>query len=134
MVNSNTESDVKERGNDSSEQSSDDRRRHERYVFRADVHVTEFSPDGRALGTWACQTIDISRSGMALVSRRMVYAGRSLCVEFVVGEQSSPTIFHGVVRHAGYQEGVGHILGIEFTPLPNSHGTHQWLTNRGEAS
>jgi hypothetical protein len=97
---------------------SSDMRRHGRVGLTRPAIAVELDPDGAPLAPWTVQTFDLSRSGLGLLSRRMVHVGRYLVVEVVGAGKERQTVLFGVVRQCRYEEGRGYMVGLEFKQLP----------------
>lgn len=106
-----------------------DHRRHERKALSREALVTELLPNGSLGNTWQCQTADLSRSGMGVVSRRMVHAGTNVFIR-VAGRPGEPLF--GTVMHFRYLKDGTHLLGIQFATPPARRSIQEWLhANRG---
>jgi len=81
------------------------------------VVVTQLDKGGTPRDSWSCRTRDIGRGGIGLVSRRMVHENQRVLVRIATGHQKEPRVLSGVVRHSGYRQGVGYVLGIAFAPV-----------------
>lgn len=99
-------------------------RDHLRVSYTADIKVTEIDVHGRSQGTWMCKTSDLSRSGIGLISRRLVHIGREMLLELET--DTGKRLLCGVVRHCAYCEGVGHAIGIEFTNPEDNPVIKRW--------
>lgn len=109
-------------GVDASEQSTaaKDRRAYERCRMCRTVRVTEITAEGEHGVTWNCQAVDLSRGGMGLRSRRMVYVGTGLIVEVTDGQGLVHRVLYGIVRQTRYAPGEGYAIGLQFEKLPDS--------------
>lgn len=79
-----------------------------------------------------CEVFDISRSGVGIRCRKMMYAGRRVFVIIPTGEDSPPRILYGDIRYARYAERGLYHVGIKFMPVPTSHGIKDWLAEQAE--
>lgn len=100
-----------------------DRRRWPRTDLHTTITVTELDRKGQPSGSWTCTTLNISRGGLAISSRRMVHEDRHLLVEFPAGPKRPPRRLGGVVRHNRCDQG-RYIIGIEFEPVPSPVPSH----------
>jgi hypothetical protein len=114
-----------------SEQTTDnqDLRRHDRVGLTRPAIAVELDRDGSPLAPWTVQTFDLSRSGLGLLSRRMVHVGRYLVVEIIGSGKERQTVLFGVVRQCRYEEGKGYMLGLEFKQVPVGTLLGRYLNN-----
>mgnify|MGYP001008499006 FL=1 len=110
------------------------RRAHPRHGFDRTATAAELDESGIPGPSWTCRVFDLSRSGLGIRSRRMVYTGRLLLIEVHDGTQDRPRVFCGMVRQSRYEASEGHILGIQFWPLPKSAAIEQWIHDRANAA
>lgn len=103
-------------------------RDHARVKYQVEAKVTEIDMHGRPQGTWLCKTSDLSRSGIGLISRRLVHIGRHMLLELETA--TGTRVLYGVVRHCAYCEGLGHTIGIEFTKPEDNPTLKHWLNTR----
>lgn len=83
-------------------------------------------------------TVDISRSGMGLISNSMVHEGRRILIE-VGAVKPGPggsagtrgKLLCGTVRHMVYEPGRGYTFGIELGSLPKSSEMRLWMHKQG---
>ncbi len=104
-------------------------RKHERAPMRAPgaVHeVDELSMIG--LGV-ECVVSDLSRSGVAIVTRRPIIKERRVLVVLAIGGRKKAMF--GVVRNVEYVEGGQHKVGIEFAPPPGAKVFQEGLATLG---
>lgn len=85
--------------------------------------VTEFGP-GEG---WPCETLDLSRGGVGLITKRMLYPGQRAVV--AIRKAASPTVLFGAVRHVRYVPGRGHVVGLCFEAMPAK--VADWCASRG---
>lgn len=93
------------------------RRDHPRVPLNAVVLMHEMNGPLTAGLPWECQAVDISRSGIGLRSRRMLYDGRRVMVAFRVPGQAVRVVF-GVVRYSRYDAGGFYRVGVRFAAPP----------------
>ena len=118
--------DRKEPAGDRSARATANRRQFERVDCRTPARVwllNEFNAIGQ---DWDCVVVDLSRGGVRIISKRMVYAGQTVLVE-VRPKGSAPKRLGGVVRACTYREGEGYCLGVQFAPLPAGDEIEAWL-------
>lgn len=94
------------------------------------VLLTEWDGAGALSVAWEARTLDISRGGVGLVSRRMVHVGRGLLIEISGRHQEPSRLLYGVVRNVRYEPGIGNVLGVQFEPIPEAEAIAEWLRNR----
>jgi hypothetical protein len=109
------------------------RRAHTRFKIAVTVKVTELSETGTPSASWECTTIDVSRGGLGLTSKRMAYDGRGVLIEVPPAARLGARLLHGTVRSCVYVEGQGYRLGVQFSKLPDTPAVRSWLLKHGLA-
>lgn len=109
------------------------KRQHERqHVGLEGAVAFEHAPEEVPLEGIPCEVFDISRSGVGIRSRKMMYAGRRVFVVIPTGEEGAPRILYGDIRYARYAERGLYHVGVKFMPVPTSHGIKDWLSEQSE--
>jgi len=104
------------------------RRRNGRFHLTGKLTLFEADPAGQPIGELECTAGDISRSGIGLRSRRMLYPGRNVFV--VVPTPGGNRVLYGLVRHCRYLEGRGcYHIGIALLDLPTSLYIKTWAAS-----
>lgn len=81
-----------------------------------------------ASGPIACQTHDISRGGISVYTKRMIHAGRLVCVRIDPPEgDGEPKLLIGVVKACRYDDEGLYISGIQFETPKNDGRLQAWL-------
>lgn len=104
-------------------------RRHERVAFLHPMTLHELGASGQPGSEEECMGVDLSRSGIAVRTKRLVQPGTSVIILLRLANVKSRAFF-GVVRHARYVE-EEHQLGVEFGPAPTDRRVLAWLKRRG---
>lgn len=107
----------------------DSRRQHSRRLFDHEVLVFEVDRGHVQKPGVSCRARDISRSGIALRCKRMIYAGRCVLVRLELPERGV-RVLYGVVRHARYDDAGLYHLGVEFERIPESSEIQMWLRDQ----
>jgi hypothetical protein len=107
------------------------RRKHARHTMEIHVEVFELGDGGVPVREWSCRTMDISRGGLGLTSDRMVHRGRLLLLVMPDATGKGKRVMCGEVRSTAYEAGRGHVLGVEFTKMPESSALLAWRKSRG---
>jgi len=111
-----------------------DRRTHARHELDRTAIASELDDYGVPGPSWECRVFDLSRSGLGVHSRRMVYTGRLLLIELRDQGSSHPRVLCGMVRQSRYEPKEGHIFGVQFWPMPKSAAVEQWIHDRTRAA
>ncbi len=101
---------------------------HARRAVKAAVAVIVVDEHGHPGREHSCQTLDLSRGGVGILSPRLLCPGQS-CI--VVISANDPAAAFGTVRHVRYVPGRGHVMGLQFAPMPDSLRASGWLEARG---
>jgi hypothetical protein len=104
-------------------------RRHERLNFAVKVMLYELASDNVPGAPAGGESVDLSRSGIGVRSRRMYYKDRVVLVRIPL-RYGGAYFKCGVVRSAVYAaDGMYHI-GIEFTAMPGGEALAGWMRAR----
>lgn len=80
----------------------------------------------------SCEVFDISRSGIGVRCRRMMYAGKGVFVRLAAtADGACPAMLYGEVRYSRYAERGLYHIGIKFVPIPHTHVIKVWLEQQG---
>jgi rRNA maturation protein Nop10 len=96
-----------------------DRRRHPREPLCVSAMLIELDERDVPGVPAECQTLDISRSGIGVQTRRMSPAGRRVWVGLQASSGGRPRWLYGIVRRSSYAEGGEYHVGIEFAAPPS---------------
>lgn len=102
-------------------------RRYERKPLSREALVTELLGNGSLGQPWHCQTMDLSRGGMALVSRRMVRVGTNLFIHLEGTGSTRTEPLYGTVMHFRYLKDGTHLLGVQFGTPPVRRSIQEWM-------
>lgn len=97
----------------------EDRRLHRRVAFRTRVSVFEVDDAGARTSHVACETLNLSKSGIGLLARRMFYRGRRMVIRVQLPGGRTRSLF-GEVRYSRYADGGRYHVGVRFCPPPGS--------------
>ncbi len=106
------------------------RRLHERRTIAATAFVYEIDEHGEIVAGFGCETIDISRSGLGLRSRRMVHTGMRVVVQLLLTGGASK-VLHGCVRYSRYDAKGNYHIGVRFESFPICTTARQRLRAEG---
>lgn len=109
---------------------TNNKRRHERTAFTAQVQVFEIDDSGAVVSSGVdARAFDLSRGGIGLHARRMYYAKARVAL-LIPRTAEGPRILAGVVRYSRYlDKGLYHI-GVEFRALPTTLVFTNWMQAR----
>ncbi|MCB9846581.1 MAG: hypothetical protein H6811_11430 [Phycisphaeraceae bacterium] len=102
------------------------------YRFVMDLDVTELDDRGRPGPQWVCRSQELSRSHVVIVSRRMVYPGRTLVLA-VHKVDDTPTILCGCVITCEYAEEGLCRIDIDLRPVPKTESLDRWVRSQTAA-
>lgn len=105
-------------------------RAHPRMSMVRTISVIEFNDRGEPAGVSEAQSVDISRGGMAFVSRRLYHVGRNLLIEIRKPGECIPTFLYGTVRHSSYTPGKGHMVGLMLAVIPETQPILDFVAQR----
>lgn len=108
------------------------RRRHDRRDFAVGVLVHELNSEHVPGKGHPAESVDLSRSGIGVRSRRMYYTGTA--VVLIIKLKSENRVKCGVVRTSRYAGGGMYQSGIEFTHTPPGARLHAWLEAHPESN
>jgi len=92
-----------------------ERRRHPRTQLRLMLHGIRLDPDGGDVQN-TLEMVDISRSGIGVISDRWLYKGQKIALTIPShGQKGRKSIFATVVRCQKVNE--GYRVGLEFDPV-----------------
>ncbi|TVQ62576.1 MAG: hypothetical protein EA378_04410 [Phycisphaerales bacterium] len=108
------------------------RERFDRFALRAEIRVTELEADGSPGPTFQALGVNLSRSGIAFSSKRMVHEGRGVFVQVVTLHASGaqPRIMFGYVKRCAYEAGRGYVVGVQFAAAPMHPAVSAWLAEQ----
>lgn len=109
-------------------------RRNARKTMARKAVATEVLPGGAIGVSWPCRTLDLSRGGLGLISRRLLPPGASILlrIEGSSGRLGDP--IYCAVMHVDYLVEGEHRLGVEFRPTPAGQAVQEWVrANRAAA-
>lgn len=109
-----------------SEQVQSTQRQHERVEMTCAAEVFPVADLTPGEG-WPCETLDLSRGGVGLVCKRMLYPGQQALVVLRTG--AAFTALFGAVRHVRYVPGRGHVVGLRLETMPDRLAA--WCAGRG---
>lgn len=101
------------------------RRRHDRLDFAARVLVHELNSEHVPGRSHPAESVDLSRSGIGVRSKRMYYTGTE--VVLIIQLKAEKRVKCGVVRSSRYAGNGMYQSGIEFTHTPPGARLHAWL-------
>lgn len=107
------------------------RRRHDRAEFAVCVLVHELNSEHVPGKGHPAESVDLSRSGIGVRSKRMYYAGTA--VVLIIQLKNEKRVKCGVVRTSRYSGGGLYQSGIEFTHTPPGARLHAWLDAHPES-
>lgn len=108
------------------------KRSHERQELITSAVMYEFDDHGDIGAGFARETIDISRSGMGIRSRRMAHAGRCVIIRVKLATEEQ-RVFFGRVRYSRYDARGQYHIGIRFENRPTGSTVRRWLRQEGLA-
>jgi hypothetical protein len=91
------------------------------------IELDSFDAPGQP---FPCTVLNVSRGGIGLCVIRMIHLERRVFVEVMGNPGDRPRLFFGTVKQVRYVEGQGHIVGIQFEPIPSSTPVAKWLSRR----
>lgn len=94
-----------------------ERRQHERHAYHQLVILTLLTPDGKPQITAQATGVDISKGGLCLDSRTMLYPG-AIGIARLPKSNGESTIVGIQVRHCRYIGNMTHRSGLRFIALP----------------
>lgn len=90
----------------------------------------EIDAHGSPQAGWNCQSVDISRSGIGLRSRRMIHAGRGVFVSVALNN-GRRKLLYGEVRYSHYAQHGEYRVGVEFQTPPPTDEVAQFIASQG---
>lgn len=102
------------------------RRAHDRRGVELPVFLAELHRGGEPGEPWEAMSLDLSRSGVGLRSRRMVHHGRLVLLAVPPRGDRPGRLYCGRVMQSRYAEGVGYIVGIRFEQCPKGAHIDLW--------
>lgn len=109
-----------------SEESMRCRRTHDRQGVELSVVMAELSRNGEPGEPWEAVSLDLSRSGVGLRSRRMVHKGRLVLLAVAPKGNRPGRLYCGKVMQSRYAEGIGYIVGVRFEECPEGIHIDRW--------
>lgn len=106
-------------------------RRPKGHPFRAEIEVSEIDDRLRPSPAWLARTVELSRSNLVFLSRRMVYNGRPLLIAIHLIDEK-PTPLAGVVVDCTYDADGLYRIDIDLSPFPQDSASQRWITERGK--
>ena len=100
--------------------------RGEARAFKAEMDITELDDRRRASLTWPGRGVEISGSQLVFRSRRMCYAGRSLCFAVHLVDDRPVPLF-GEVASSEYDGDGLYKTVLSLLPLPEDESIKVWL-------
>ncbi|MBX3385055.1 MAG: PilZ domain-containing protein [Phycisphaeraceae bacterium] len=105
------------------------RRRFPRQSIRRQAWLFEFSSSMSVSAPMACHTHDISRGGISVFTKRMIHAGRLVCVRIdSPDEGDKPRLLVGVVKTCRYDDEGLYITGVQFETPRQDGRLKAWLS------
>jgi hypothetical protein len=120
-------------GAQGSGRSTANRRQHQRVDFQHGAFLFECGQTSVEPIAVACNTINLSRSGLAIRCKRPIQAERRVFVSVPLAN-GTVKLFFGVVRNARYAEAGLYQLGIEFETIPETGWARAWVRRHIEQS
>lgn len=97
--------------------------------FHAEVDLGEIDERGRPSMPWAAHAIELSRSHIVVLSRRMTYVGRGIAVAVHLVD-AKPTPLFGEVYSCEYEGEGRYRIDIDLRPLPAGGHLRAWFGDR----
>ncbi|GIK18276.1 MAG: hypothetical protein AMXMBFR77_10640 [Phycisphaerales bacterium] len=88
--------------------------------------LAELSRNGEPSEPWEAVSLDLSRSGVGLRSRRMVHKGRLVLLAVPPKGNRPGRLYCGKVMQSRYAEGIGYIVGLRFEECPEGIHIDRW--------
>lgn len=106
----------------------ENRRLHGRFPLQGALTLFETDLGGNPTGELECGAEDISRSGIGLRSRRMLYPDRNVFV--VVPTPTGKRVLYGLVRQCRYLEGQHcYHIGVSLLEMPATQTIKTWAAS-----
>ncbi len=103
-----------------------ERRRHERKRLKAACTIHEIDQFSIVGVGCKCDSIDVSRSGIAITSRKMFHKGTHVVLLMPLnGGQNKAMV--GKVQYSRYSKQAMYIVGVQFCAPPSSIEFQRWL-------
>ena len=100
------------------------------HPFKADVDIAEIDDRARPGLAWVARTVNLSRSHLTVLSRRMSYPRRIMLVAVHLIDAKPTPLMGRVVECEYHSEGLYRIV-LELIPLPESEVLAQWFAGGG---
>jgi hypothetical protein len=97
--------------------------------FDAELDVAELDDRGRPGMPWTAQARELSRSGLAIRTRRMCYIGRILLIAVHLIDDS-PVPLCGRVVHCAYDGDGMYRVELDLQRIPSRPNISAWLATR----
>lgn len=97
--------------------------------FYAEVDLGELDDRGRPSMPWSAHAVELSRSHIVLLSRRMTYVGRGIAIAVHLVDEK-PTPLFGEVYSCEYEGEGRYRVDIDLRPLPKAAFLRSWFDER----
>jgi len=98
--------------------------------FSAELDVCELDEHGRTSSIWPARAALLSRSHLAILSRRMTFLGRVILVAVHLIDDEATPLMGRVVMCDYHAEGMYKIV-IELMKTTDGDAVHRWAKSRG---
>ncbi|MCC6283890.1 MAG: hypothetical protein IT439_01115 [Phycisphaerales bacterium] len=99
------------------------------HSFTAEIDVSEIDERGRVTMPWACRTVELSRSHLVILSRRVTFPGRRMLVAVHLVDEAPMPLFGSVVSCTYAADGM-HRIDLDLQPLPPGDTVQTWAKSR----
>lgn len=99
------------------------------HPFTAEIDVSEIDERGRPTVPWSCRTIELSRSHLVFLSRRVTFAGRRMMIAVHLVDEAPMPLFGSVVSCTYATDGM-HRIDLDLQPLPPGETVQTWAKAR----
>ncbi len=97
--------------------------------FQAELEVSEIDERNRPGPAWAAKSIELSKSHLVFLSRRMCYPGRVLAVAVhLIDDRPVPLL--GRVVSCGYCDDGAYKVDLDLSRIPDGHSIYEWAVSR----
>ncbi|MBY0113586.1 MAG: hypothetical protein K2Y21_12250 [Phycisphaerales bacterium] len=98
--------------------------------FQAELDLAELDERDRPGMTWQAKTLELSRSNLVLVSRRMCYIGRHLAMAIhLIDDRPVPLL--GRVVSCEYNDDGLYRIDLDLLKIEEGHSVYEWAHTSG---
>lgn len=99
------------------------------FEFRAEVDASELTDKGLPGQAWACRSVMLSKSAIAILSRRMIHVGKQVVLA-IHRIDDEPVGLFGKIAECEYHADGLHVVLVELLPVTDHEMLGEWTRER----